>query len=133
MMRLICAALLLGLLPGAASADPITATAFLAAYIGGTAAAFVVTYGATIAMVAVSAYGTVKARSTARKAQASARAAYNASLQDRSVTMLSIAPPRRLIFGRCETGGAVVAMFTTDKSLPSGGVKPDAYKHLVIV
>jgi hypothetical protein len=136
MMRLICIALLC-LLPGAAWADPITATVFLATYIGGTAAAavvsFVISYGTTLAFVAATAYGTTRARSKARKAQASARAAYNASLQDRSVTLLSIAPPRRLVLGRCETGGAVVAMFTTDKALPGGGTKPDALKHLVIV
>ncbi|MEJ1938045.1 hypothetical protein WDZ92_48245, partial [Nostoc sp. NIES-2111] len=65
---------------------------------------------------------------------------YNAGLQDRNITALTASPGRRVIYGRCDTGGDMVAMFTSDKYGASRSffgllpvTKPDAYKHLIIV
>lgn len=132
-------ALLIGLLllPALAWADPISIVATLAPVIGGSVAAFIVTNFATIALVSVTIWGSARARRKARQAQARARAAYNASLQDRTTTILSADPPQRFVLGRAWTGGDVVAIFTSDKqgTSSSGGsyTKPDGYKHVVIV
>lgn len=65
-----------------------------------------------------------------------ARRAFNAGLQERSVTALRAIPPYRVVYGRTIGGGDVRAVFTSDKTATrSDGtsvVKPDAYKHLVI-
>lgn len=127
--------------PGVALADPITAVAALAPLIGGTAAAFIVTNFVTLAFIGIAAYGSVSARRKARRAAASQRAAYNASLQDRSVTALSATPPWRVNYGRFIAGGDIIDVLTSDKTVTKefgfGGAsaeqtKPDAYKHLVI-
>jgi hypothetical protein len=129
-------AVALGLTPAAAMADPISFTAGLSAIIGGTAAAFVYTYGAYIAFAAYSISQSVRARKKARRAAAEARAQRIASLQDRNVTLLSATPPWRVIYGRCITGGDVVAMFTSDKTATNEDgttyTRPDGLKHLVI-
>ncbi|MBT9495382.1 MAG: hypothetical protein IV107_24175 [Paucibacter sp.] len=128
--RLTALALAAGLLfAPAAKADPVSLIAAAVAAIGSLSAATIIQIG----LVAYTAYSSISARSKAKRAAASARAAYNAGLTDRNVTALNADPAWRVIYGRCETGGDVVSMFTSDKALPGGGVKPDAYKHLVIV
>lgn len=130
---------LLGLLlaPAAAWADPISLVAALAPYIGGAAAAAAVTYAGQALLVGLYVYGAARARRKARAAQAKARAEYNASLQDRSVTALQALPTWRIVPGRCITGGDIHAIFTTDKTgYREDGTtytRPDALKHLVIV
>lgn len=137
MSRRLLMGLLLAGACGPALADPISIVAFLAPIIGGTAAAFIVSYAGTIALTALGVYGSARARSKQRKAQAQARAAYNASLQDRNVSVLAADPPRRYRLGRCWGGGEVVAVFTTNKQgLNENGssyTKADGYKHVVIV
>jgi len=128
--RLLCIVLVGLLAPGVAWADPVTVGFILMSSVD--ILGFAVST-MTLLTVGAGAYVSITARNKARRAQAAARAAYNAGLQDRQVTVLNAAPPQRMILGRCETGGAVVAMFTTDKALSGGGVKRDAYKHLVIV
>jgi hypothetical protein len=129
-------ALALGLASAPAMADPITFVASLGAIIGGTAAAFVYTYGAYIAFAAYSISQSVRARKKARRAAAEARAQRIASLQDRSHTLLSATPSWRVIYGRCITGGDVVAMFTSDKTATNEDgtsyTRPDGIKHLVV-
>jgi hypothetical protein len=133
------------LLPAAAHADPISvfaavlATTGSAAFAGGVAAvtSFLAANAFAVGLVAVNVFGAASGRRKARKAAALQRAEYNASLQDRSVTTLSANPPWRIVYGRCITGGDIVAIFTTDKTgtRPNGSTytKPDALKHLVIV
>jgi hypothetical protein len=139
---LIIAALLL---PAVAHADPISvfaavlATTGSAAFAGGVAAvtSFLAANAFAVGLVAVNVFGAASGRRKARKAAALQRAEYNASLQDRSVTTLSANPPWRIVYGRCITGGDIVAIFTSDKTgtRPNGAsyTKPDALKHLVIV
>lgn len=111
------------LAPGLASADPVTIVASIFA-ISATTAAYVI-IGAT----ALVAYATTRGRAKARVGAQ--------ELQDRSITALRADPPHRVIYGRAETGGDVVAIFTSDKSAydenGSPYTKPDAYKHLVVV
>lgn len=87
-------------------------------------------------MVAGAAYGAADARRQARRAQAKARDQYNASLTDRTATLVRATPPWRYIYGRCWVGGDIVAEITTDKqSINDRGAaatKPDALKHLVV-
>jgi hypothetical protein len=91
---------------------------------------------AYIAFAAYSISQSARARKKARKAAAEARAQRIASLQDRNVTILSATPPWRVIYGRCITGGDVVAMFTSDKTATNEDgtsyTRPDGLKHLVI-
>lgn len=142
-MRALVAALLL--LPGLAHADPVSIFASVLAFSGsaavaGTVAAvgsFLATYGAVVGLVAVNVFGAAAGRRKARKAAARQRSEYNASLQDRNITALTANPPWRVVYGRCITGGDIVAVFTTDKTGTrqngSSFTKPDALKHLVIV
>lgn len=127
--RLLCVILAGLLLPGVAWADPVTVGFILMSSVD--ILGFAVST-MTLLSVGAGAYLSISARNKANRARAAARANYNAGLQDRQVTVLNAAPPQRMILGRCETGGAVIAMFTTDKRRPDGSTKPDAYKHLVI-
>lgn len=132
------AALLLGLLatPAAAWADPFTLVSF-----GVSALATAGTIPALTAFainVGIAVLGAAHQRRKARKAAAAQRAAYNASLQDRTVTVLRGDPPWQVVYGRCIVGGAIVDIVTTDKANArredgSTYTKADAYKHLVIV
>ena len=117
--------------------DAITATAFLAQYIGSTAAAFIVSNWVAIAILIYQIYGASQQRRSARRDEANAKARYNAGLVDRSVTLLQAVPPLRIVYGECVTGGDIVAIFTTDKlngrrSDGSTYTKYDGLKHLVI-
>lgn len=127
------------LAPTAARADPTTLGVIYAAFsaaVGPTIAGFVATYGTYIVAVALSVYGASSARREARNAAERQRAQYNANLIDRLVTSIQPDPAWRVVYGRCITGGDIVAIFTSDKqgTRPDGTsyTKPDALKHLVI-
>lgn len=134
-MRLLRIALLVVLagIPGLALADPITVITFVAyaaqaaGYISAVTA-FAVAVGAGLAR-------SWQARSQAAAARRKARAQYNASLSDRTVSVLQADPPWRVIYGECVVAGTPVAIFTSDKvSSNAFGVtttKPDALKHIV--
>jgi len=130
---LLLAALLLA--PLGAHADPASIAFILGASIQIGAAVITVK---TVLLVGLYVHGTAHARRKARKAQAKSREAYNASLQDRSVTVLQALPPWRVVTGRAITGGDIHAIFTSDKSAfhedgTTAVTKPDALKHLVVV
>ncbi len=123
-------------LPTAAQADPVSIAAALT-QIGTAVVGFVQTYGAYI-MLAANIYGGIDARRRAKAAQRDATRRYNDSVPDRSVTVLQGTPPWRIVYGECITGGAVVGIFTSDKTTAAargGGTttKPDGLKHLVIL
>jgi hypothetical protein len=69
-------------------------------------------------------YGQAKAKRQMNKAAAAARDQYNASLQDRTQTILSANPPARVIYGTSTVAGSPVAIFTSGDK--------DQYKHVVI-
>lgn len=111
---------------GAAVADAITIVGVLAPYIGGTAAAFVATYGATIALVSYSLISSNQAKRKQSAAAAAQRAGYNASLQDRNVTGLSSEASWQIVYGNPgPIGGSLCAIL-------SSGAR-DEFKHLLIV
>lgn len=99
--------------------DPISAAlAYFSASLGGTVAATWVTYAA-LATVTIG-----SAAAQQRRARERARAAYNASLKDREVTIRSAVAPRRVIYGRDKVSGPLVyAQSTGDKG---------QFLHLVI-
>lgn len=125
-----------------ALADPFSIAALVtAAATTATGAAilgFALTAGqAFLINLGISLLATADARRKARKAAARQRAAYNASLTERSVTVASALPPRRTIYGRPgPVGGDVLAVFTSDKTAyradGSSYTIYDALKHIVI-
>lgn len=126
-------ALALLLAPAAAWAAPFVQALF---YVAGLLSS--VTVIKAVLTVAVLIYGAASQRRKARKAQAAAKAAYNASLSDRGITVLgSGAPPWRIVRGRATVGCEIHAIFTTDKQgfREDGAAytRPDAIKHLVCV
>ena len=126
-------AVALWLLLSPAHADPVTITAVVSAATAVSEYWWVV----QVVLVASAVYGTVEQRRKARAARARQRDEYNNRLEDRSVTVLTAAPPWRIIYGRPgPVGGAIVAIFQTDKTaLDANGdtyVKPDGLKHLVV-
>ncbi len=140
-MLKILAVLGLLLIPGVARADFVTIVTVLGTALGGTAtavaiAAFVATYGFTIAVIALNVYGASSARRKARDAAARGRSEFNSNLIDRLATLVQPNPAWRVVYGRCITGGDIVAMFTSDKvGTRADGTtytKGDAYRHLVI-
>lgn len=135
MYRLLFGLALLGT-PLAALADPITFVALVAPYIGGTLAAFIASNALTLVTIGVTLYGTADARRKQRAAQARSKAAYNAGLEDRSITALQSDPPWDVVYGRAIKGGYVLGIFASDKTgTRTDGttyIKPDGYKHMVI-
>jgi len=124
MARLMLLVLLLA--PGLAHADPITLVAGLAPIIGGTAYAFLVSYGGYIAYGLIQLSGAASARRKQRAAAARQRAQTIGSLQDRNVTVLSTEEPWRAVYGSpAPIGGALQAILTSGAN--------DEYQHLVIV
>lgn len=78
----------------------------------------------TVGQIAIAAVSIGAGQAQQRRAMRRARAAYNASLKDREVTIRSAVSPRRRIYGRDRVSGPVVyAQSTGDKS---------QYLHLVI-
>ena len=139
-LRAVAAAAALLLVPVPARADPALIYAFVVMTLESTAlaaAAYFVAANATLILFSVQVFGAMDARRKARAATNAARNAYNASLSDRNVSALRADPPLRAIYGRCITGGSVVAILTSDKQgVRDDGstyTKADAYKHLVIV
>lgn len=140
-MRTLRAALALGLALacGHANADPISVFIAVEATFGAFAAgiaATVVSYGSYILAASVYVYGSVESRRKQRAAEARAKSAYNASLKDRTVTVLQADPPIQVVYGRSIQGGYVMAIFTSDKTgVRTDGTtytRPDSYKHMVI-
>ena len=138
--KLAAACALLGL-PAAAQADPLTlAATFLTSTVGAAAAStilgLVTTYGG-YALLGLQIYGGIDARRRAKAAQRDATRRYNASVADRSVSLLQATPPWRIVYGECITGGSVVAIFTSDKTTVgtngAASIKPDGLKHMVIL
>lgn len=137
--KIAAACALMGL-PAAAHADPITLIA-IGANLGFTGTAALVAgaisaYGG-YALLGLQIYGGIDARRRAKAAQREATRRYNASVSDRSVSLLQGTPPWRIVYGECITGGSVVAIFSSDKTtVDSGGgagTKPDGLKHLVVL
>ena len=127
-------ALTLLLTPLCAHADPVTIVT-LAAYALAAAGYTVV---AAWIVFAAAVYGTIDAQNKARRAAARARGEANASLLDRNITALQADPPWRVVYGRQNGGGDIVAIFTTDKTAQRSDqtttyTKADAYKHVVVV
>lgn len=133
-MRWLTLAALL-LIPAAAYADPVSVLAIASSIATATGYTVVATW-LTVAAISASIYGGIEARRKAKRDAARSRAEYNASLSDRFVTALTADPPWRIVYGRCITGGDVVAILTSDKTAyKDDGTtydRPDAYKHLVI-
>jgi hypothetical protein len=134
-MRRPTLATLILLWPAAAHADPFSFFAAVAAFAG--TVGTITAVQAFVATVAISVFGAAHARRKARKKEAEARAAFNASLEDRNVTALTAVPPQRVVYGRPgQFGGDVVAIFTSDKTGTredgSSYTKPDALKHIVV-
>lgn len=84
-------------------------------------AGLAVTTWTAMIMVSSMVYGQVKARDARR----AARNAYNDSVADRNITLMSAEAPWQAVYGECIVGGRVVAMLTSGDR--------DQYKHLVIV
>lgn len=130
-MKLLISALV-AMAPGFAYAEPVSiiiAVVQIAVVAGNVALA--------VAAIAVMAGVSISQRNRLKRKAAEARARFVASLSDRAVTGVSITPPYRVIYGRAETGGDLVAILTSDqlirKKLGLIVTKHDAYKHLVIV
>lgn len=87
-------------------------------------------------IIGITAYGSINARRQLRHQQADAKAAYNASLTDRTATLLTATPAWRVVYGRSIVGCDIVAIFTSDKQgYRENGTtytRADAYKHLVV-
>lgn len=87
-------------------------------------------------LVAGTLLGGVEQRRTLRKAEQRRRREYNDALQARNITVLTSEPPMRGGYGRCVTGGDVLAIITTDKvgRRQDGATytKPDALQHVVV-
>jgi len=148
----IVVAMLLALGAGSAlAADPASIVAFTLFDMGASSTFALWVAGnlgtlATIGLVGFQMYGNAAAKRKAADAAASQaeanRIAYNAGLQDRTAMVLSSEAPFVTIYGEARVGGAVVAMFTSDKldSGPSSIFRAgsadktrDALRHLVIV
>lgn len=127
MMR---ALILLALLaPAVAHADPITIITLAVTATLQAAVAFVVVAALQIGR---SAYQ----RRKARKQAAAAKARYNASLSDRTITALTADPPVRTVYGDVIVGGDIYALPTSDKTSQQNGggtvVKADGLRHIVL-
>lgn len=92
-------------------------------------------WGAAL-MFAGNVAGSIEARRRAKQIRARQIADINAGLQARNITLPTAEPPHRCGYGRCLTGGDVLAIFTTDKAgVREDGstyTKPDALQHVVL-
>lgn len=102
-----------------ALADPVSLIGAALSFAGYQTAAFIVT-------VAGSILGVAQQRRKQKKAAAAAKAAYNASLTDRTVTILNTEMPHRIVYGNpAPFAGAVVAdMISGDR---------DQFHHMIYV
>lgn len=110
---------------GSAVVDPVTAViAWVGAEIGGTVGAYLIMNAGAVATVAAVTATVAGSAAMQRKARAKARAAYNAGLKDREITIRSAVAPRRVIYGRDKVSGPLIyAQSTGDKG---------QYLHLVV-
>jgi hypothetical protein len=121
-MRLVLLSLLLWPLAGH------TAPVLVAAGMTAATAATVVAVAQVVMFVGSLIYGAAQQRKAKRQAEEAERArrdAYNATLQDRTVTTVSTAQPFRYVYGRARVGSAVVAVLTSGDR--------DQFQHLVCV
>lgn len=112
--RLLVAGVLLAAC-ASANAVPAVVAAITAigASIGGVVGAAMIMYASALAYIVIGVGLYSFSRYQKRKAEAKARAAYNASLQDRVVTVRSSIEPRRLVLGRQRVGGVTAFMGST--------------------
>jgi hypothetical protein len=109
---------------GGALADPVSIIA-IAAY-GASAAGVIAATTATLIGLGAGLLSSAQARRKQRKAAAAAKSASNASLQDRTQTVLSTEAPWQTIYGQpAPIAGSVAAMLTTGDR--------DQWRHVVIV
>ena len=95
--------------PLLAHADPVSLIASAVVSLGGLSAGWALAVYAGAAL-----FSTAQARRKQRKAQARQRAEYNASLQDRTVTVLSVEHPWQIVYGSpSPVGGALQAILTS--------------------
>lgn len=84
---------------------------------------------AIIYLAASSVYGASQAKKKAKADQernaAAQKAAYNASLKDRTITRIAADSPAVTVYGRARVGSAVIAVFTS-------GTR-DEYKHIIAI
>jgi hypothetical protein len=119
-MRLVLLSLLL--LPSLAHAAPVFAA--IGTFFGASAATAVAVGLAVVQIgltVAMRVYGAAKQRREARRR----RDAYNAALQDRTVTRVATESPYVYVYGRARVGSSIVAMLSSGTN--------DRYKHLVCI
>lgn len=108
--------------PGAAMAMP---PLLVAVAYGVAAAAGYIAITQAVVMIAITVYGAVSSREAARKARNQARDAYNATLEDRTVNIMSTTAPWQIVYGEAVVGGVVVTTLTSGDK--------DQFKHVVIV
>ncbi len=120
----VAACIMLLLAVTSAAADPVTLVTL--ATFGAQVAGFLTPFQAFAIVAGLTVARSAQARRKQKAAQAAARAQYNASLQDRNVTVLSNESSWKVVYGNpAPVGGSVVAIL-------SSGAK-DEYKHLVVV
>jgi hypothetical protein len=116
-MRLVNFLILL-LSPGFAYADPVFTPIALILGVSATTVAIAV-------QVAFALGSAIYGSAQQRKAKKKARDEYNASLTDRTATVVSAESPYRYVYGIAKVGSSIVAMFTSGEK--------DQFKHLVCV
>jgi hypothetical protein len=110
--------------PLTADADPVSFVAAIGTFLGASAAtAFVV--GLAVTQIALTIGMAVYGAAQQRRAERAQRDAYNANLQDRTVTKVATEAPHVFVLGRARVGSAIVAIFTSGDK--------DQFKHLVCV
>ncbi|MEB0133771.1 hypothetical protein QN362_00330 [Actimicrobium sp. CCC2.4] len=112
------------LTPIAAHADPVSFLVAVGSALGASAAtAFAV--GLAVSQIALTVGMAVYGAAQQRRAARAQRDAYNANLQDRTVTKVAAEAPHVFVLGRARVGSAIVAIFTSGDK--------DQFKHLVCV
>lgn len=106
------------LMPIGAHAEPVSA-AIVAWYTAATVVEVAIVAAQVALTVGSAIYGAAQQRKMARQQ----RDAYNAGLQDRTVTRVAADVPQVYVYGQARVGSLIVAMFTSGDK--------DQYKHLV--
>lgn len=122
-------AIVLGLIPAVAMADPISGLA-LVAYLAG------YTYVAYAIIVIGAIYTSSQARRKARAEQARMRADFIANMVDKTQTVYSGSPAHQYAYGSATLTGILCAVFHSDKTGvrpdSTNYTRPDGYIHYVI-
>lgn len=122
-MRLVCLILLLAPVFAQAMPPVVAAVASLAV---AAAPAALISAGVGLAInAAIMVASVVYGRAQAKKEQQAAKDAYNASLEDRTITAVSASSAHTYVYGRARVGSSIVAIFTSGSK--------DQYKHLVCI